>query len=462
MKLIIFWSLAAIAIATTLVLTNKKLKIMSSSKQDSDRFPKPPVLVTRLVHHHSVHSPFYNPNHTLSDRSKFDLIGSISRVSALIRNPMSKVQYSTRFVGFLAYVSVGEKRLEQLLLMDTGSSLLWLNCVPCSLNVPDPIFDPKSSSTYKAEDCDLSEYCGVIGFKISCDRLHRCSYYIRYGGNGYSAGHLASETLVFGSTKIPWFGKREEVIEDIVLGCSKNTNIHTNGILGLGSGRVSLLKQRSFSKFSYCLGYYAEAAYSYNRLIIGEQAKQLKYRTPLLIDGKYFINLVSIRIGHTLLDINYLIFKRDPETHSGGLIVDSAASFSFLPQVAYVKFEAEIINIVGPLFRSYNTAYGEHTRLCYWGDMTEDLAKFPSVQFIFENNARLIVDRRSIFQQISEEEFCLTILPSEQVFKTNDIVCVLGIMMQQGYYISYDLEQMMLAFEQMPCHLIEEYINDEL
>ncbi|XP_075499132.1 aspartic proteinase CDR1-like [Primulina tabacum] len=163
--------------------------------------------------------------------------------------------------GLFAYVRIGEIKLEQLLYIDTGSRLLWFNCQPCGLNVPKPVFDPKLSSTYKVEDCDLSDYCGGIGVRVWCDIRSLCSYQIQYGDGGYSLGHLAREMLVFGSMKKLLFGKREEVIEDIVVGCARKMSIYTNGILGLDSSRVSLLKQRSFSKFSYCLGYYDDRSY---------------------------------------------------------------------------------------------------------------------------------------------------------------------------------------------------------
>ncbi|XP_073060082.1 aspartic proteinase CDR1-like [Primulina eburnea] len=467
MKIIFFAILAAIAMCTTMIITNKKTKIsecqppMSFSKQHFDQFPNPQLIITRIFHHHSVHSPFYNAEHTLKDRADFDLIGSIARISSFIRYPKSRVSASTRKVGFFAYVRVGEIKLEQLLYLDTGSSLLWFNCQPCGLNVPEPIFDPKRSSTYTAEDCDLSDYCGGIGVRVWCDTRSRCSYGIKYGDGGYSAGHLAREMLVFGSTRNHLFGKREEVMEDVVVGCARQTSIYANGILGLGSGRVSLLKQRSFSKFSYCLGYYDDRSYPYNTLIIGHQAKQLRYGTPLIIQGKYYINLVRIRIGKTLLVTETSVLKRNPDTYSGGMVVDTGSSLSFLTQVEYRKFETGMINVVtSSLVRSYSIMVKNHTRLCYFGQMDRDLVKFPTVQFQFENDALLEVDERSLFQQVTVETFCLTFMPSESV--TENDISILGNLMQQGYYIAYDLEKMMFSFQQMDCDEIDGYVHDEL
>ncbi|XP_073153580.1 aspartic proteinase CDR1-like [Henckelia pumila] len=455
--------------ATTFILMERISKISRTrlppnpSKQDFHGFSKSPVLVTRLIHYHSIYSPFYNPNHTVKDRAEIDLIGSISHVSSFIRYPKFRVSPSTRR-GFFAYVRVGRKKLEQLLFMDTGSSLLWFNCLPCRLDIPEPIFDPKVSSTYKAEDCNLSDYCGGIDstFGVSCDRRNRCAYSIHYGNNEYSMGHLATETLVIGSTSKQLFGKHEEVVEHVVVGCAKTTSIYTNGILGLGNTPSSLLKQRSYSKFSYCLGYYDDRSYPYHTLIIGDQAKQLPNGTPMIVQGKYYINLVSIRIGNSLLDIDPMIFKRNPDTYSGGMIVDSGSSYSVLPQVEYAKFEAGIKNVIGSsLIRSYANMVQNHTKLCYFGDMYINLAKFPTVQFQFENDALLKVDERSLFTQVTDGEFCLAFLPSETMFNGYNY-SVLGIRMQQGHYISYDLGKMMFSFQQMDCHEVDGYVHDEL
>lgn len=136
-----------------------------------------PIVVT-LTHHHSINAPYYDPKATITDLAAFDLRSSMYRASFLAGNRTSSGLQLTDFEaelsplytsGFLVHLQVGSKDVNQLIVLDTGSPLLWINCEPSEQKVPTPLYDPAESTTYEEEDCTETQLCySPSGIKISC------------------------------------------------------------------------------------------------------------------------------------------------------------------------------------------------------------------------------------------------------------------------------------------------------
>ncbi|GER52007.1 eukaryotic aspartyl protease family protein [Striga asiatica] len=346
--------------------------------------------------------------------------------------------------------------------MDTASSLLWINCEPCGVRVQWPIYDPKDSSSYRVEDCRNTHVCDASGaIKIDCQarnyNVKGCSYSVVYG-SGYSQGNLGRETFRLGKD-------RREVVENVVFGCAHRTNLYMNGILGLGHVRISLVSQYGASKFSYCIGDLADRSYAYNMLAIGSNVQLWGAWTPLSAEDKYYVNLVRIAIGSTWLKTNRWLFWRNPKEYTGGVVVDSGSTLSFIPMKALAEFEMTTKKVIEdelrlPLAPVHSIIYERYTRLCYRGVVARDLKRFPKVTFHFQNRAYMELTPDNVFQQVEIEIFCLAILPSE-ILKTT--VSILGNLMQQNFNIAYDLLEKKLAFKRIKCKRVEDYYgHDEL
>jgi hypothetical protein len=107
---------------------------------------KPRQYVTKLIHPGSVHSSFYNPTATVSDRARRVIDSSSARLAYLqakfqeislatgtgTDDVRAGVIVETDAEGFVANISIGEPPSPQLLVIDTGSSLSWTQCQPCS------------------------------------------------------------------------------------------------------------------------------------------------------------------------------------------------------------------------------------------------------------------------------------------------------------------------------------------
>ncbi|KFK29560.1 hypothetical protein AALP_AA7G149800 [Arabis alpina] len=170
----------------------------------------------------------------------------------------------------------------QLLHMDTGSDLTWLQCSPCThcYRQSIPIFDPSRSYTYRNEfdSCRSDEYSmPILRFNA---KTRFCEYTNEYVDGTQSRGTLVKETLTF------------------------NT-IYGTGILGLGYGELSLV-HRFGKKFSYCFGSLYDPLYPHNVLVIGDNgANFLGDTTSLEIENSfYYVGIEAISLGGILLPID--------------------------------------------------------------------------------------------------------------------------------------------------------------
>ncbi|KAK8947137.1 Aspartic proteinase CDR1 [Platanthera zijinensis] len=144
---------------------------------------------------------------------------------------------------------------EFLVIADTGSDLIWVQCKPCEECYPQkaPLFDPHASSTYKVISCN-TDSCSSLP-QTSCGEGSRCEYKYGYGDGSLVDGFLSSETLSFDPT-----GGRHIQIPSTLFGCTHQSNgtFSKNGVglVGLGGGKLSLIRQLGSaieSKLSYCL-----------------------------------------------------------------------------------------------------------------------------------------------------------------------------------------------------------------
>ncbi|XP_073305780.1 aspartic proteinase nepenthesin-1-like [Primulina huaijiensis] len=292
---------------------------------------------------------------------------------------MSAPAYPLHTSGFLVHVKVGQHRDDQYFYLDKGSSLLWIHCLPDSLNAKNPVYDSRNSSTYKAKDC-TSHFCDA--YYLKCDMFHRCQYDQRYAKGMKTKGHLAQETFVFGGIDSSLFGKDEVILNGIVFGCSNATQLLSDGILGFCYNTYSLLDQNSSTKFSYCLGDIIDTCHDYSRLIIDKPIKEhLTHEIPLIVDGKYYVDMIAIQIGHVILDIEIGILKRNTTEHKGGMAVDTVSTFSFFPEVVYNLFVVAIKKLIDDL--SLDRYYHKPSMLCYKGSFRRDLTEFLIVRLWF-------------------------------------------------------------------------------
>lgn len=177
--------------------------------------PRPRRLTAKLIHRDSVLSPCYNPHATIWELNQEALNRSRAYVRYIqermtaVRNKCVLLDNSSLSLGviagnagvsFLAKVSIGQPPVLQLLNVDTGSSLLWVQCAPCD-GCPGQavlMYDPSKSSTFAVIPCmPWSQICG----DSSGISWHGISTFTKtYGDGTMVSGNITSERLLFKMT----------------------------------------------------------------------------------------------------------------------------------------------------------------------------------------------------------------------------------------------------------------------
>ncbi|XP_028755411.1 aspartic proteinase CDR1-like [Neltuma alba] len=219
-----------------------------------------------LIHRDSAKSPLYTESSQVQ-KLHSSFLHSIKRANCFYPNtetdeaeedlPESEVIPITG--EFIMAYSLGTPPFKIFGIADTGSDLVWSQCLPCRncYNQIAPSFDRSKSSTFKNISCFDQKCTSIVPREVqTCceDGTKLCQYDVQYADHLVSIGNITSGTLTLGSTS-----GRQVAFPNIVVGCGYIDGPFsetTSGIVGLGGGSISLVSQISSSidgKFSYCL-----------------------------------------------------------------------------------------------------------------------------------------------------------------------------------------------------------------
>ncbi len=131
-------------------------------------FSRPQVLRTQLLHRDHPDSPLSRSSTSNTKLSHTERMAAAVKRSWARRDYISSRGRLTREAGdfesqvtpdigeYTMALSVGTPPQRFVAVMDTGSDLVWLNCLPCiqCINQPHgPPFDPSLSSSYSPASC---------------------------------------------------------------------------------------------------------------------------------------------------------------------------------------------------------------------------------------------------------------------------------------------------------------------
>ncbi|XXG43935.1 hypothetical protein AAC387_Pa01g3855 [Persea americana] len=334
-------------------------------------------------------------------------------------------------------ISLGTPPFEIVAIADTGSDLIWTQCLPCKscFKQVAPIFDPSKSSTYTNVSCN-SNTCTELR-KSGCTSNGGCMYGYSYGDKSYTNGVVGEETLTMtssdgGSVNFP----------NITFGCGHENvggfDSHGAGIIGLGGGPLSLVSQLGPSvgkKFAYCLVPYAQNTTS-SRMDFGDNAVVSGDGTVItpLISKKgretfFYVTLEKISVGENSVSV--------PSPEKGNIIIDSGTTLTILPTSAHKSLVSVLKSAINLQPVRDPSKYFD---LCY--EFGKDL-KIPDLTFGFDGG-ELVLGSMNTFLQVNENLTCLS-------FVGTDSLAIIGNIAQQNFKIGYDLSDMKVAFQPTDC-----------
>ncbi|GMH10383.1 hypothetical protein Nepgr_012224 [Nepenthes gracilis] len=348
---------------------------------------------------------------------------------------------------FLMTLAIGTPASSFSAIMDTGSDLIWTQCEPCNrcFDQPTPIFHPNKSSSFSPLSCSTN-LCQQLPLS-TCD--DGCQYVYQYGDDSSTAGVLASETFTFGSVSVLKIG----------FGCGSDNDgtgfSQGAGVVGLGRGPLSLVSQLDEPKFSYCLISIHEDGSKTSPLLLGSVASNLtslKHHgaiksTPLLHNqlqpSFYYLKLEGISVGGTRLPINESTFELR-EDGSGGLIIDSGTTITYIEESAYDVVRKEFVSQMN-LTVNDNSSAG--LDLCF--DLPSDAQvsgelTVPELIFHFDEADLSLPGDNFMIGDDEEGLVCLAMGSSNGI-------SILGNTQQQNFLVLHDLEKETVSFIPTQC-----------
>lgn len=372
---------------------------------------------------------------------------------------------------YFVSLSLGTPPQPLLLVADTGSDLVWVTCSACrdcSSRKPNSAFFARHSSTFSPFHC-FDSVCQLIPQPkdVPCNRtrLHSpCRYEYSYSDGSLSSGFYARETTTFNTST----GKRVKY-KNLAFGCGFEASGPSitgpsfngaQGVIGLGLGSISFPSQlgRKFAnKFSYCLMDYTLSPTPTSYLLIGggnggsERSSvnpTKKSYTPLILNNVtstfYYIGIEYVAIDGVKLRISPSAWAID-EFGSGGTVMDSGTTLSFLVQPAYDKVLAEFqrrVKLPKPTRPDPNLDFCVNVS----GISRPSL---PKMSFKLVGGSVFSPPPQNYFIDTAPNVKCLAMQPVISPSGFN----LVGNLMQQGFMFEFDRERSQLGFTRHGCAL---------
>ncbi|KAI3735803.1 hypothetical protein L6452_15318 [Arctium lappa] len=279
--------------------------------------------------------------------------------------------------------------------VDTGSDLLWVNCVGCQkcpkksdLGISLALYNPKASSSAKTVTCDQQICRSTLNGAISnCKVGKQCSYSITYGDGSSATGYFVKDIVQL--DRVSGDHQTTSMNGNVAFGCGSqksgemgSSQAAVDGILGFGQANSSMLSQLASAKmvkkiFSHCL----DGSKGGGIFAIGEVVQPKVKTTPLIPEEHYNVEMKAIEVGGQVLQLPRGIFDAGAKR---GIIIDSGTTLAYLPDLAY-KQVMEKIKVAQPNIKSHIV---DHQFTCYKYPGNVDKG-FPVVTFHFANSLSL-------------------------------------------------------------------------
>ncbi|KAJ6426282.1 hypothetical protein OIU84_026797 [Salix udensis] len=332
------------------------------------------------------------------------------------------------------------------MILDTGSSLSWLQCQPCALYChaqADPLYDPSVSKTYKRLSCASAE-CSRLKAATLNDPLcetdsNACLYTASYGDSSLSVGYLSQDLLTLTSS---------QTLPQFTYGCGQeNQGLfgRAAGIIGLSRDKLSMLAQLSTKyghAFSYCLPTANSGSSGGGFLSIGSISPTHYKFTPMLTDSKipslYFLRLTAITVSGRALGLTAAMYRVPT-------LIDSGTVITRLPMSIYAALRQAFVKIMSTKY-AQAPAYSI-LDTCFKGRI-KSLSAVPEIKMIFQGGADLTLRAPNILIEADQGITCLAFAGSSG----SNQVAIIGNRQQQTYNIAYDVSTSRIGFAPGGCH----------
>ncbi|OEL19162.1 Aspartyl protease family protein [Dichanthelium oligosanthes] len=337
--------------------------------------------------------------------------------------------------NYVTQLGLGTPATSYAMVVDTGSSLTWLQCSPCVVSChrqAGPLYDPRASSSYASVPCSASQ-CDELQTATlnpsACSVSNVCIYQASYGDSSFSVGYLSKDTVSFGSSSFPNF----------YYGCGQDNEGlfgRSAGLIGLARNKLSLFYQLVPSlgySFSYCLPTSASTGY----LSIGSYNPGKHSYTPMasssLDASLYFVTLSGMSVGGSPLAVSPSEYTSVPT------IIDSGTVITRLPTSVYTALSKAVAAAMSGMARAPAFSILD---TCFQGQASQ--LRVPAVVMVFAGGASLKLATRNVLIDVDDSTTCLAFAPT-------DSTAIIGNTQQQTFSVVYDVAQSRIGFAAGGC-----------
>ncbi|PWA54783.1 Aspartic peptidase [Artemisia annua] len=349
-------------------------------------------------------------------------------------------------------VDLGDPPIPYLFDFDTGSHFTWIQCdAPCQkcLPAPNPPYIPVSR---KLVGC-RHPICDEIRYPKDhvCESPNEpCTYYIRYADGGSSLGVVINDPFPLTYTN------GTLIKPEISFGCGYHqkhpdpaNRPHVDGILGLGSGKESILSQlRELGLVKSVVGHcFSKQGDGY--LFLGDEfVPSRAVWTPIITTNefarRYFLGVAELYVGLYTTGIRNL-----------RVVFDNAATHTYFASEAYATLVSTITKDIKE--KKLEEVNDDDLPLCWKGpqpfESIEDVIhKFRPISLSFLENPQY-----TLFEMYPEAYLivkhgivCLGILDS--VLLQAPTVTLIGAISFQDKLIIYDNENQKIGWTTANCN----------
>ncbi|KAJ4954531.1 hypothetical protein NE237_011314 [Protea cynaroides] len=403
-----------------------------------------------------VHHRFAGQDRSLSDVKAHDghrhrriLFSNIDLPLGGNSNPADIGIYYTK-------LDIGSPPKSYYVLVDTGSDILWVNCIDCTkcptksrFGLELNKYNPKASATGEVVSCD-QDFCYLAseGPIPKCSDDMYCLYGVEYQDGSTTSGYYVRDIIQYSNDS----GNQTTSSKGtVVFGCGAvQTEVGPSGgdfdgILGFGQSNTSMISQLASEgkvkrKFAHCL----DGMNGGGIFAIGDVVQPKVKTTPIVPDQSHYnVNMKGVEVGGVVLQVPKDVFETGPQQ---GTIIDSGTTLAYLPEIIYEQLIKEILSRHSDL----TIQIVQNDFSCFEYSQSVDDG-FPTVTFHFENSLMLVVYPHDYLFQTSETEWCIGWQNSGK--KTNDIgnITIFGGLVLSNKLVLYDLENQVIGWTEYNC-----------
>ncbi|GAU29746.1 hypothetical protein TSUD_392350 [Trifolium subterraneum] len=353
---------------------------------------------------------------------------------------------------YFTKLGLGSPKKDYYVQVDTGSDLMWVNCIECSkcprksdIGMDLTLYDPKGSHTSELISCD-QDFCASTfdGPILGCKAEIPCPYTITYGDGSATTGYYVRDYLTFDSVS----GNLHTAPQNssIIFGCGAVQSMGSSnegaldGIIGFGQANSSVLSQLAASRkvkkiFSHCLDNIRGGGI----FAIGELVEPKVSTTPLVPNMSHFnVVLKNIEVDGDVLQLPSDIFDSG---NGKGTIIDSGTTLAYLPIIVYDELMSRPglkLELVDQQFKCFH----------YAGNVDD---AFPVVKLHFEDSLSLTVYPHEYMFSYNDGARCIGWQKSVPQTKDGKDMTLLGDLVLSNKLVLYDLENMVIGWTDYNC-----------